>query len=178
MGNGIPGPMPKREAERRRNAKTTESGVSNAVQHVVVDPAVMDDTSLVKCPAPNPEWHPVAMMQYEAARRSAIREFFEPTDWSVLFVLCEQLSSHLRPQPIVIQSGPEAGTVIYEVVPMNGATLNAVITGLTNLMFTEGARRRLRIEVERVAGSAAARVEATATGENVIQLTRERRLSS
>lgn len=175
---GLSGPIPKREAERRRNAKTTESGVSNAVQHVTVDPAVMDDTSLVKAPAANPQWHPIAAMQYEAAKRSAIREFFEPTDWSVLFVLCEQLSSHLNPQPIVIQAGPEAGTVIYEVVPMNGATLNSFITGFTNLMFTEGARRRLRIEVERVAGSAAARVEAQATGENVIQMTRERRLTS
>lgn len=148
--------------------------MSTEVQKVVVDPAVMEDTSLVKAPAPNPDWHPVAMMQYEAAKRSAIREFFEPTDWSTLFVICETLSAHLNPQPVVIQQGRDAGQVVMVTQPMTGATLGAILSGLTNLMFSEGSRRRLRIEVERVAGSAAARKPEAPTGDNVIQLRTER----
>ena len=169
------GPVPKRKDERRRRNKTTDTGLSNEVQAVQVFHEDMEDVSLVHAPAPNPQWHPIAMMLYEGARRSAIREFFEPSDWAALFVLLETVSQHMHPQPVVIQNGKDAGQVVMVQQPMSGALLGSVMTALNNLMFTEGARRRLRIEVERVAGSAAKRQQPTApTGDNVIQMRHER----
>lgn len=156
------GPIPKRESERRRRNTTTESGVSNAVDKLVVDPAVMDDTSMVPAPTPDPNWHPLARMQYEAAKRSAIRELYEPTDWAQLFILCDQLSQQLEEQ--VIGFTP-TGEVIRATQPMNGSTLAAVLKGFAALLFTEGDRRRLRIEVERQAGAAVS--AAPPTGETV-----------
>lgn len=167
------GPVPKREEERRRRNKTDDSGASSAAQKIIVDPMVMEDTSLVRAPAPNPAWHPIAGMVYDAAKRSAIREFYEPSDWAALFVVVETISAQLNPQAVVVQNGQMAGTVVMVEQAMTGATLNAIMTSLNSLMFTEGARRRVRIEVERQAGSAAARVEAP-TGENVIDIRRER----
>jgi hypothetical protein len=167
----MPGPPPKRQAERRRRNKTTESGASNEAETLVVSHADMEDTTLVKAPAPNPHWHPLARMQYEAAKRSAMRELYEPTDWAQLFVLCQTLSDHLSEQFVGFTP---TGEIIREVQAMNGSTLAAILKGFSSLMFAEGDRRRLRLEVERrAAGHAAA---AAPTGETVSQ-TRQTRLT-
>lgn len=164
----IPGPPPKREEERRRRNTTTESGVSNEVQKVVVYHDDMEDVSLVPVPPPNPEWHPLAMMTYWAARRSAIREFYEPSDWSVLFLLCEQIHRSLQPQPIYTKDGDYVGE---QEVAITGQSLSSILKGLGSLMFMEGDRRKLRVEIEREAGSAAARQQVAApTGDNVIDI--------
>ena len=144
--------IPKRTEERRRRNKTTDAGYSNEVESVVVDPAALEDTSLVAAPAPNPDWHWLAKMQYEAAKRSAIRDFYEPTDWAQLFVLCETLSTHMSDRQVYNKEAGEFEWVGPE--PMNGATLGAILKGFSNLMFDEGTRRKLRIEVTRVVGSA------------------------
>lgn len=175
-GSPFAGPPPKRSEERRRRNKTTEGGANAEPQKVIVDPAVMDDTSMVPAPGPNPEWHWLAKMLYDSAKRSAVREFYEPTDWAQLFFLCEQISIHMSAQPVVVQSGPNAGEVVHVVLPMPGGVLASILKGFQSMMFAEADRRRLRIEVERQAGSAAARQEAP-TAENVVKL-RQRRLTS
>lgn len=171
---GLTGPIPKREEERRRRNKTTDSGQSNAAQKVVVSHEAMEDPFLVAAPAPNPDWHPIAKQAYWAARRSAIREFYEPSDWSALFVLLEQLSRWLNPQEVLVQQGELAGTTVEMVVPMPGGVLSSIMKGLNDLMFMEGGRRRLRLEIERESGSAAARQPAVPTGENVISIRTKR----
>jgi hypothetical protein len=167
------GPVPKRQAERRRRNTTTESGASNAVETVVVSHEMLEDPYLVSAPAPNPEWHPLAMQAYWAARTSAIREWMEPSDWSALFVTLEQLSRWLNPQEVMIQQGPEAGTIVEMTVPMPGGVLTAIMKSLSELMFTEGSRRKLRIEVERQKGAIQQQVAAP-TGDNVIEIRRDR----
>lgn len=160
------GPVPKRSGERRRRNKTSDSGVSNEVEHIIVDPAVLEDTSLVPAPAANPDWHPIARMVYESAKRSAIRDFYEPTDWAQLFVICETISANLNEQPVLIQQGPRAGEIEWIAQPMTGATLSGILKGLNDLMFNEGTRRRLRLEFERVPSSGETIAQPTA--DNVV----------
>lgn len=170
MVAGIPGPPPKRKEETRRRNKTTESGVSNAVEKVVVSHELLEDPYLVDAPSPNPAWHPLALQAYWAARTSAVREFWEPTDWSALFITLEQLSSWLNPQTVVIQNGAMAGATVEVVQPMPGGVLTAIMKSLGELMFMEGARRKLRMEVERVSGAALIEQAGKPTGDNVIEI--------
>lgn len=169
---GLTGPIPKRSDERRRRNTTTDAGVPNEVQKVVVYHDDMEDTSLVKAPSAPTEdkkWHWLPQMQYEAAKRSAMREFYEPTDWAQLFLLCETLNSHLVDRKVYDSESGEFVMVPPE--PITGATLSALMKGFAGLMFMEGDRRRLRIEIEREAGSAAARKQVEApTGDNVIDI--------
>lgn len=170
--SSIPGPIPKRSTERRRRNKTTESGASTEVERVVVDPAVLEDTSIVPAPTPNPGWHPVARMVYESAKRAAIRDFYEPTDWAYLFTVCETISMNLNEQPVVVQSGPMAGEIVMVAQPLPGGTLTAILKGLNDLLFTEGSRRRVRIEVERQAGANTPVQQPT--GDNVVAFRQSR----
>ena len=55
-------PIPKRQAERRNRNASTPAGASKDVETIVVDPAVLEDTSLVPAPDPNPDWHWLAKM--------------------------------------------------------------------------------------------------------------------
>jgi len=172
---GLTGPVPKREEERRRTNKTTESGASNAAEHVVVLHELLEDPYLVSAPSPNPNWHPLATMHYWAARKSAVREFYEPVDWAALFLTLEQMSLWLKPQEVLVQQGEMAGQTVEMVVPMPGGVLSSIMKSLGSLMFTEGDRRKLRMEVERVSG--AARLEAgptAAAGDNVIEIRKNR----
>lgn len=171
---GLTGPPAKRTAERRRRNKTTESGASNAVETVVVSHEMLEDPYLIDAPAPNPDWHPLAMQAYWAARTSAVREYMEPTDWSALFITLEQLSRWLQPQATIIQAGPNAGDVVHEVLPMPGGVLTAIMKSLGDLLFTEGARRKVRMEVERQAGAVLQQQQAMPTGDNVIEIRRGR----
>jgi hypothetical protein len=170
---GERGPIPKKQAERRRRNKTDGAGQPNDVQTLVVDPDAMMDVSMVDAPAPDPDWHPLALMTYERVKRSAVRELYDHSDWALLLIACDQLSRHLKPQPIVVQSGLMAGQVVYVEVPMNGSSLAGITKVFSSLLMAEGDRRRLRIEVERRPGSAAATMEAP-TGENVISIRRDR----
>ena len=140
--------VPKRSEERRRRNKTDESGNSIEITKVTIDPASLEDTTLVGAPDPNPDWHWLPRMQYEAAKRSAIRDFYEPTDWAKLFFLCEVLDTHLQDQEEI---NPVTGEIIMiPPKPINGATLSSLNKAFSDLMFDEATRRRLRIEIERV----------------------------
>ena len=169
------GPPPKREEERRRTNKTTETGESTAVERLVVDPAKLADTTTVPAPAANPAWGPIPNMVYEAAKRSAMRELYEPTDWAQLFIICEALNQGFSPQEVVIQNGPMAGQTVEVVQPIGGAVLTSIMKGLSSLMFTEGDRRRVRLEVERKFSDAVHEEKATTNkGDNVIEIRAQR----
>lgn len=161
----MPGPVPKRSEERRRRNKTTDSGVSNEVTTVIADPEALEDVSLVDAPTPNPAWGWLAMMQYDAARLSATRDFYEPTDWAQLFLACEALDQADKEQAVVIQSGPSAGEVVMVRQAISPAMLAAVNRLFGDLMFTEGQRRRARIEIER--RSASTIVKQPVTGDEI-----------
>lgn len=85
----------------------------------------------VLIPEPNPRWHKAARQLWDSLPESGQSRFYEPSDWALAYVLMEDLSSYLRSR-----SKP-------------GVKLSAILSGLTNLLVTEGDRRRVRMEIER-----------------------------
>ena len=142
----MPGPVPKKDAERRRRNKTPESGrsLSSIPAEVVnVDELLAGD---VEIPVPDEDWHPIARQVYEAQVRSGQVIWMEPSDWAMLYLLCESISRDLNPQVVGIT---EDGDVVKDVIPLKGASLSSYLKAFEALLMAEGGRRRLRIELER-----------------------------
>ncbi len=141
-----PGPVPKKDAERRRRNKTPESsGSTSAIpaEIVNVDALLVGE---VEIPTPDESWHPIARQIYEAQMRSGQVLWMEPSDWSMLYLLCESISRDLNPQVVGIT---EEGDVVKDVIPLKGASLSSYLKAFEALLMAEGGRRRLRIELER-----------------------------
>lgn len=131
---GLKGPIPKRtEQLRRNNAKPVQNAASLSEGF---EPWEADD-----------DWHPVAIRVYEAACNSGQRVFYEESDWALLWNLCENMSRDLKPQVIGVH--PETGKVMRAKQSIRGTTLNAYTRIMQDLMLTEAARRRARVELVR-----------------------------
>jgi hypothetical protein len=155
---GIPGPPPKKDSERRRRNKSPENeGSLSSIPATVVN---VDDLLVgeVEIPEVDETWHPIARQVYESVMRSGQVIWMEPSDWSVLYLMCESISRDLNPQVVGIT---EEGDVVKDYIPLKGASLNAYTKTMASLMMLEGDRRRLRIELERQK-----RIDAAATGGN------------
>lgn len=156
----MPGPVPKKDAERRRRNKTPESeGSLSAIpaEVVNVDELLAGD---VEIPVPDESWHPIARQIYEAQMASGQVIWMEPSDWSMLYLLCESISRDLNPQVVGIT---EEGDVVKDVIPLKGASLSSYLKAFEALLMAEGGRRRLRIELERQK-----RIDAAAEGEGKV----------
>lgn len=123
----MPGPVPKRSSQRRRR---------NTVEGLTVVP--VEAAGVVPIPEPDESWHPRAREWFESLGASGQVRFFEPSDWAMAKITADLLSDELQRE-----SGARA-TMIAEL----GSFMD-------NLLTTEGARRRVRIELER-AGDAVA----------------------
>ena len=146
-GVGKTGPMAKRDAERvRRN-------VPAGGTHVEITPDQMDGLPfiielLVEPPDPDPQWHNIATMVYEALLRDPARIWMGPADWAYCYLMTESLSRELKPQVVgIVEGGYDAetgetiaGHVAREIVPMKGNTLTAIQKWLQSLGVTEAAR--------------------------------------
>lgn len=114
------GPVPKRSDQRRRVNKPEGGPITSApAARVVV--AVMADES----------WHPIAADWFRSLGQSGQSAFYEPSDWQTARVWAELLSRQLA-------SGRPSSQMIA-----------AWAAGATELLTTEGARRRGRLELER-----------------------------
>ena len=110
---------------------------------------------------PNPQWHPQATSLYEAVQHSGQAEFYTESDWVKLYIVCEQLSLNLQPTFVGFAKQAQVVTVngdeqlvfvqnpISGIVPMNGATLNAIQSMMTSLGISEGDRRRMGMDLVR-----------------------------
>lgn len=119
---GVPGsggPIPKRAAQRRRTNKP-EVPITEAAASVVVS-----------APDASDSWHPLARDWFVALGCSGQSAFYEPSDWAQARVLAELLSMQLF-------SGKPSAMMI-----------TAWQAGATELLTTEGARRRMRLELVR-----------------------------
>lgn len=140
----MPGPVPKKDSERRRRNKTgTDSASHIPAQVVNVDELLVGE---VEIPEPDAKWHPIAIQIYEAQMKSGQVLWMEPSDWSMLYLLCESISRDLNPQVVGIT---EDGDVVKDVIPLKGASLSSYLKAFEALLMAEGGRRRLRIELER-----------------------------
>lgn len=120
---GERGPLPKRSDQRRRRN-------------------TIEGPPLVKAPSPTPvlsappaceDWHPIAAQWYGSLSRSGQARFYEASDWATAVYLAEAMSRTL-------------------VGRMSAQLVASVMSGMTDLLTTEGARRRARVELQKVIG--------------------------
>lgn len=161
----MPGPPPKKDAERRRRNKTPDNGGMSAIPAEVVN---LDDVIAgeVEIPVADEGWHPIAKQIWESQKKSGQAIYMEPSDWSMLFLMCESISRDLNPQFVGLT---EEGEPVFESIPLKGASLNAYLKGFNDLLVAEGGRRKLRLELERKS-----RIEEAAEGGTVTDIAKRR----
>lgn len=84
-------------------------------------------------PEPDPSWHPNAAGFYAALRTSGQSQFYEGTDWRLGWHVAAMMSQNI--------THPDA--------PNAAALLGQILKGAEQLLATEGARRRVRLELQR-----------------------------
>ncbi len=116
---GSRGPVPKR-ADQRRRRNATDPVTS------VAPPAAPVQAPPLDFPA-----HPVAASWYWSLSESGQALFYEPSDWAAARLVAFDLTRHLN-----------SGRVSAQM-------LAALWSAMGDLLTTEAARRRVRIEIER-----------------------------
>jgi hypothetical protein len=141
--NGFNGPIPKRDDQRiRRNQPEVQTDKVEMIGEVEIP-----DLGL-------PDPHHLISDFYASLALSGQARYYEPSDWQFARITLHFLDKLLK------SSKP------------SGQMLATITTSLSNLMVSEGDRRRLRMEVERNKG-------AGDSGENVVDIAEmfRRRLS-
>jgi hypothetical protein len=115
----MPGPLPKRTDQRRRVNKPDTPLRKGKAQ------------PFVECPPPGKDWDKRAKDWYKSLALSGQSVFYEPADW---------------------QTAQLAGALLSDIY-RNGFAVTSQVTAWMNmnteLMATEGARRRARVELHR-----------------------------
>jgi hypothetical protein len=138
---GLRGPAGKRNAERVDNH-------SDRLNEEVVERTTISPYSPPVTEDGEPAWHPIAVELYESFERSGQSQFFQPSDWMTLFLMCESVHRDLAPQYVGMQTLPDGSTRPMKMkVPIKGASLSAYRNTLAALMATESDRRRLSMEL-------------------------------
>lgn len=118
----MPGPPPNRSTDlsRARDANRGDKPpITKGKAREVVIPRVKED-----------EWHPIAKRIWDAAKTSGQADYYQNSDYAILYSLCEDLSHYKR-------SGKRSGQM-----------LATIMSALTSLLLTEGDRRQARLELE------------------------------
>lgn len=113
----MPGPVPKRSEVRRRRNKPEGVQVTKAAAGEVV-----------VWPEPDPSWNPTATRFYLSLNESGQRAFYQPSDVAVAVYVTDMMNKSMQGR-------------------VSGQLFAAVMSAITELMATEGARRRIRIEL-------------------------------
>ena len=116
----MPGPVPKRSDQRiRRNKDDVPVEKIEVIGDVEIPPLGFDDP------------HPMIQDLYDSLAQSAQAKYYEPSDWQYA-----RFTLHFADQ--LVKSGRPSAQL-----------LTAVNQALTDLLVSEGSRRRVRLEVER-----------------------------
>lgn len=121
--SGVPGrggPVPKRSDERIRRNKPDVPVEKVEVEGSVTIPELGID---------NP--HPFIVDFYQSLIDSAQSRFYEPSDWQYARWLCFAMNDYI--------SGGKPSAVMFQ----------SINSALSDLLITEGERRRVRLEIER-----------------------------
>ena len=87
----------------------------------------------VDVPEADDAWHAIARDWYLSLAESGQAQFFEPSDWQAARYVAEVMTKNLEGK-------------------FSAVAFAAVWSAMTDLLTTEGARRRVRLEVERGGG--------------------------
>lgn len=120
---GTRGPIPNRTEDLARDR--SRNGVERNQGEVT-----FGTMKGVKVPHPDKGWHPIATQLYKAARASGQADFYQQSDWAMLYSICDDLSHYKKSQ----KRSSQMAATIY--------------AALTSLLVTEGDRRRARLELQ------------------------------
>lgn len=119
---GTRGPVPKRSEDRHRRNDPD------------VPLKVGKGAAVVSIPEPNKFWPDAVRRLWDSLADSGQSAFYEPSDWAYAYFLLDEMSRYVENER------------------QNGQVLSSLLTGLSNLLVTEGDRRRVSVELVR-AGS-------------------------
>lgn len=114
------GPVPKRSDQRRR--RNTPEGPP------LVKGAAGESPDI---PDAHDGWHPIAHDWFESLKVSGQAQYYEASDWATAVYVAEAMSRNLA-------SGK-----------FSAQLFQSVSSAMTELLTTEGARRRARVELQR-----------------------------
>lgn len=120
---GARGPVPKRVDERHGHISTDDREAVSRVRK----------TGAVRVPPADRSWHRFARDWYRSLAESAQSRFYEPSDWQAARMVATEMTRMLQadfPSPTLFK---------------------AIWSAMDGLLTTEGARRRVKVEVERAA---------------------------
>lgn len=115
---GSRGPVPKRDAERVRANKPD----------IPTAKGVRGGDGTLRGPDLVGEHSELATRWYESLRRSGQADFYEASDWATAEILVVSIDAYVR-KPTALM-------------------LSSIMSGMSNLLVTEGDRRRVRLELE------------------------------
>lgn len=117
---GERGPVPKRKSQRRRRNKESKP-----------DSVPAQTAAAVKAPPALKDWHAGAKRWYKSLAESGQAQFYEPSDWEAARLIAGELSVYLRSKK------------------RSAMMFSYLWSAMTDLLTTEGARRRLKLEIDR-----------------------------
>jgi hypothetical protein len=117
---GTRGPVPKRSSARAGHRTKAEQP----------DKAVRRGP--VNIPPVSADWHPRAQSWYRSLAESGQSDFYESSDWELAGFVAQLM------------------TEVLEAAKPSSELVKAILSAMNDLGVTEGARRRMRIEVERM----------------------------
>lgn len=137
---GTRGPVPKRTGQKLgHRAKSEAEAVDRS-----------PGADLVSVPDGDKEWHPVALAWFESLKVSGQSRWYEPSDWAAAVLVAESISRDLKPQFVGFAfTEKDQQEPVYESIPLKGASLAAYLKAMSNLLTTEGDRRRAALELQR-----------------------------
>lgn len=131
----MPGPIPNRSTDLARPRER------NGRDEMPVSQGSLLPTTLHELEA-DPEWHEIAIRVWEATKNSGQRDYYQDSDWAILWSLCEDLSHYKQGS-----KGIDKETGEFYNKPRSGQMLQAIMSQLNSLLLTEGERRRVKIEL-------------------------------
>jgi hypothetical protein len=124
---GDRGPIPKRDDQRiRRNAEYKDIEKVTEIGPVPIPPLGFNNA------------HPLVEDLYRSLTESAQNRFFEPSDWQYARLAMYALNE-------MLQATNKEG----EKIPFSAMKLQTINQMFSDLLMTEGDRRRVRLEIER-----------------------------
>jgi hypothetical protein len=129
---GQRGPIPERESNlarpRERKGSDEQAAKRGQLQPIAIDWQ------------PDPEWSDFTRNVWDSASASGMADFYQDTDYAELWFICQELDRYTKPKV-----NTKTGELWHKQSP---EMVKALLTGLSNLGFTEGDRRRIRIELD------------------------------
>ena len=131
----MPGPIPRPESELAR-PRARKGGDQQAVST-----GIRQDVVWTEPPA---HWGDLARDMYYAAQDSGQADFYQQSDVAYMTFVLEEMNRYMEPQSYIDRSTGEEVTYTPK---RSGQMFQALHSSMQALLFTEGDRRRVRVEL-------------------------------